>query len=506
MKVLRMLLATAACAFGLHSAANPIAPPMMLHELILSPGSWIIETGYSDISFPLDGYFITTLSDTAYLNPGFEIGSYGLITPSDLQSPLSIDPAGDVVAIHDPFGNLPPEELRFGAVADPRIAAPLPGQSICATADFLGMPNIYYLDNSPTPGAANDSLNAIGFIEGFISDANGLTLANVEIRRGTASFYSNDSGYFRINGIASIDSVTFAKPNYRTQTHSWQIWPEDTVSVTITLAFDSVDYPLHVGDLWQYQEWIFLLTKEAVGEVVLNNGIRYMQIDNSNNPGYPEYQRTVGNRVYRYHGWRQQDELFFDFNAMTGDTIASIPDPNSGDTTDIVLIWTGMGNVFGNLRRQWEFFEDVSRQSVDDELWHTVSEGFGVTSFYGAWVDYSLRGAIINGVQYGTISGIAAGSDQLPKEFALLPNFPNPFNPETVIRYQLSVISEVDLSIYNLLGQKIVTLVRERQPAGSYRITWNGRDAAGAALSSGIYICRLRAGDRAQSRKMVLLR
>lgn len=506
MKAIRILLIAAACTLGLHNAANPIMPPMIIHELILSPGSWIIETGYSDTSFPLDGYFITTMSDTAYLNPGFEVGSYGLVTPADLQSPLFINPLGDVVAIHDPFGGMLLEELRFGAVADSQIAAPLPGQSICATADILGVPNVYYLDNSPTPGAANDSLNAIGFINGFISDSNGLSLANVEIRRGTASFYSNDSGYFSISDIASLDSITFAKPNYQTQSHSWQIWPENTVSVTITLAFDSVDYPLHVGDLWQYQEFIFLLTKKAVGEVVLNNGICYMQIDNSDNPGYPDYQRTAGNRVYRYHAWRQQDELFFDFNALPGDTIASIPDPGSLDTTDIILVWTGMGNVFGDMRRQWEFFEDVSRQSVDDELWHTVSEGFGVTSFYGAWIDYSLRGAIINGVQYGTISGIAAGSVQLPKEFALLPNYPNPFNPETVISYQLSVIREVDLSIYNLLGEKIVTLVRERQPASSYRITWNGRDAAGAALSSGIYICRLRAGDRAQSRKMVLLR
>jgi hypothetical protein len=91
----------------------------------------------------------------------------------------------------------------------------------------------------------------------------------------------------------------------------------------------------------------------------------------------------------------------------------------------------------------------------------------------------------------------------------LFQNYPNPFNPETAISYIVPVgrnVSNVELAIYNLLGQKVRTLVQARQPAGLYEIHWDGRDDAGKAVASGIYLYRLRAGDFVQSRKMVLLR
>ncbi|MCB0312252.1 MAG: T9SS type A sorting domain-containing protein, partial [Calditrichaeota bacterium] len=70
-------------------------------------------------------------------------------------------------------------------------------------------------------------------------------------------------------------------------------------------------------------------------------------------------------------------------------------------------------------------------------------------------------------------------------------NYPNPFNPSTVIGYRLSVASRVELSIFDLLGKKVRTLVDERQPAGQYEVRWNGEDADGNALSAGIYFYRM---------------
>ena len=94
----------------------------------------------------------------------------------------------------------------------------------------------------------------------------------------------------------------------------------------------------------------------------------------------------------------------------------------------------------------------------------------------------------------------------LPEAFALDQNYPNPFNPTTVISYQLSVFSDVRLEIYNLLGEKITTLVDARQNAGQYRLQWNGRDQVGRRASSGVYLYRLSAGDFVQTRKMILLK
>ncbi|MCB0306429.1 MAG: T9SS type A sorting domain-containing protein, partial [Calditrichaeota bacterium] len=97
--------------------------------------------------------------------------------------------------------------------------------------------------------------------------------------------------------------------------------------------------------------------------------------------------------------------------------------------------------------------------------------------------------------------------DLLPGEFALLPNFPNPFNPTTTIRYALPAAAKVDLAIYNLLGQKIATLLREAPgEAGYHSVIWNGRDDAGQPVASGIYFLHLRAGAHRAVRKMILLK
>lgn len=95
---------------------------------------------------------------------------------------------------------------------------------------------------------------------------------------------------------------------------------------------------------------------------------------------------------------------------------------------------------------------------------------------------------------------------QTPESFRLRQNFPNPFNPETTIQFELPEIAHVRLEIYNLLGQKIATLVDCRQPAGKYTQIWNGKDQRGNAVASGIYFYKLTAGDFVQVRKMILAR
>jgi hypothetical protein len=95
---------------------------------------------------------------------------------------------------------------------------------------------------------------------------------------------------------------------------------------------------------------------------------------------------------------------------------------------------------------------------------------------------------------------------ELPKEFALLQNYPNPFNPGTKINYQLPAAEQVSLGIYNVLGQKIRTLVNEFQQAGSYDVYWDGKDETGKAMPVGIYIYKLQAGDFSDMKKMQLVK
>jgi hypothetical protein len=89
----------------------------------------------------------------------------------------------------------------------------------------------------------------------------------------------------------------------------------------------------------------------------------------------------------------------------------------------------------------------------------------------------------------------------IPKQFSLSQNYPNPFNPVTMIDYQLPMTSHVELNVFNLLGQKIATLVNERLQAGYHQMAW---EASGFA--SGVYYYQLIAGDYREVRKMILLR
>ncbi|NKB65641.1 MAG: T9SS type A sorting domain-containing protein [Candidatus Latescibacteria bacterium] len=97
-------------------------------------------------------------------------------------------------------------------------------------------------------------------------------------------------------------------------------------------------------------------------------------------------------------------------------------------------------------------------------------------------------------------------SQTLPQDIALEQNYPNPFNSGTAIRFALPVGGQVELALYNLVGQKVQTLVQGQRPAGTYTVRWDGRDEAGRELASGLYLYRLQAGGQVKTRKLLLLR
>jgi len=110
-------------------------------------------------------------------------------------------------------------------------------------------------------------------------------------------------------------------------------------------------------------------------------------------------------------------------------------------------------------------------------------------------------------------TAVAAPRDPgLPTAFGLAQNFPNPFQVQeerganTTIAFQLPVAETVTLDIYDVLGQKVRTLVQDRRAAGFYRITWDGRSTAGGLVQNGVYFYRLTAGSFMQTRKLVVMR
>jgi hypothetical protein len=110
---------------------------------------------------------------------------------------------------------------------------------------------------------------------------------------------------------------------------------------------------------------------------------------------------------------------------------------------------------------------------------------------------------------FGQFTGYFVALDEevsIPGEFALHPNFPNPFNPTTMIAYDLPDASDVQLDIYDLMGRNINTVVNQNQSAGRHFVTWNANDYLGNQVSAGVYLYRLQAGNKIFTRKMILMK
>ncbi|MBW1839634.1 MAG: DUF3160 domain-containing protein, partial [Deltaproteobacteria bacterium] len=107
----------------------------------------------------------------------------------------------------------------------------------------------------------------------------------------------------------------------------------------------------------------------------------------------------------------------------------------------------------------------------------------------------------------GTFTGAnTQNSSPLPMSVYLHQNYPNPFNSDTFILFDLPRQVHVSITIFNILGQHIITLHDGIKTAGSHAVRWNGKDALGRKAASGIYIYKLRVLDRFESKKMFLMR
>jgi hypothetical protein len=161
----------------------------------------------------------------------------------------------------------------------------------------------------------------------------------------------------------------------------------------------------------------------------------------------------------------------------------------------------------------WEGDEDVgtfTKVIVPIEYTSTGTAAFANIQFItldeaGAGAPSTDSWFIVDDIEFELTTDVQT-TPVLPEKFGLDPNYPNPFNPETTIKYQLAKSSQVRLVIYNQLGQEVATLVNELQNAGVKTVAWNGKDNFGIDVSSGVYFYRIVAGDFVASKKMMLLK
>ena len=124
-------------------------------------------------------------------------------------------------------------------------------------------------------------------------------------------------------------------------------------------------------------------------------------------------------------------------------------------------------------------------------------------------LDFQVSESVLVGVDGAVdmLSRVEIGHlKPLPDQYRLNQNMPNPFNPSTAIGYQLPEAGQVRLAVYNLLGQEVRVLVNERRDAGLFSATWDGTDALGRRVASGIYLYRIQAGSFSAIKRMLLLK
>ena len=212
--------------------------------------------------------------------------------------------------------------------------------------------------------------------------------------------------------------------------------------------------------------------------------------------------------------------FIFIFTLFSTDIIAQNTGPlrlHAGDN----IITFGLANESGTVVKSLKIISDTEKFSN----WLRIKESLIPVDFMSEGVlEFSLRINVDQGHEGEVISLPLiligdTGHRWYVEPFAtiavrkivkneLLPNFPNPFNPETTINYRLAgnTDQETKLIIYNAIGQEIRILVQKVQPAGEYVVHWDGTDNLGQKVSSGIYMYHLTSGDFSQTRRMMLLK
>jgi hypothetical protein len=138
---------------------------------------------------------------------------------------------------------------------------------------------------------------------------------------------------------------------------------------------------------------------------------------------------------------------------------------------------------------------------------YTESHNFPTTSEALRSIHHGLKDVFVTrfGAQQTPTEPVAR-SGEVPNSYALFQNYPNPFNANTVLRFDIPRDGHVTIKIFDTLGREVRLLTERYLPAGSYNITWRGRDDAGKQMTSGVYFCQLEAGGFEDVVKMVMMR
>lgn len=271
-------------------------------------------------------------------------------------------------------------------------------------------------------------------------------------------------------------------------------------------------YPLHVGDYWEYAIGLpnasIRTWRQVIKDTLMDNGNTYSVIISDDN-----YHREFADTVYERVTDGFEVRRYFSNTKGSGEQLLFKLDAEMGDS------WISSDSIFTNqVKLDTVFSADFLNKVRIHKSFQTTYTGFEILAHElgfirsrneFAGIPLFLEGAIINGTMYGNVTSVNS-KEETPtiSDFSLLQNYPNPFNGRTTITFELANVfpEQVDLAVYNLLGQKIITLIDEILPAGQYSIFWNAADRKGKLVASNMYIIRLTIGSTTSIRQVTLIK
>lgn len=269
-------------------------------------------------------------------------------------------------------------------------------------------------------------------------------------------------------------------------------------------------YPLNVGDYWVYELFgpsdnlVSTETKRVLRDSIEKSNKLYKTLNRASYDfsGVFSYLENVRidsfGIIYSKTKWDSVEKFYLPLDVTKGDTIPD-PDDPFNDFWIVSDIW------YSNEKRNVIY---EKRGLVYTSIWMKEDIGNFDESYEGGG-SLVLKGSYVNGVLTGDttiVASIDQSNSSVPKSIKLFQNYPNPFNPRTTVEYFIPYSTKITISIYNLLGKRIRTLISNKLQVGSLKIIWDGRNNYGDFAGSGIYFYVLEYGSNRISKKMVLVR
>ncbi|UCE24092.1 MAG: T9SS type A sorting domain-containing protein [Candidatus Zixiibacteriota bacterium] len=275
-------------------------------------------------------------------------------------------------------------------------------------------------------------------------------MAGMLIVAGLVGAYSNGTSFEAVTGAPGESTCADCHNNLNTGSGSATITapagyqPGDTMDITVSVQ--------HSGQsIWGFELTVLDATASPVGEILVTDAVR------------TQHATAVSGREYIKHTLDGSDASKANNTDWSFQWVAP--------PTDVGLVTFYMAAVAGD-------------------------EAAGPNGDYTYTDTHSMLATAV----------VDVTGSSLPGKLALSQNYPNPFNPATTVEFDLPVRSRVALTVFNVLGQQVKVLHEGILPAGSYRTRWDGTDARGSQVVSGVYFYRLQTEESCAVRKMVLLK